>query len=337
MRDENGEFVWRTIRGARVKIYKNKTLTESIRLQKQNADKYKDGKLKLKDTTFTNNKETYYQLKNGQKVKFLDKKEYNKMVDDFYDKLSQDEKDAIGLWINDPWILSGNSIYQLKKDYPTIFQNAFKKAETLKEDTLLFRRAGFDYLDIKNGMNIDGNLSTSAYDVLPKTMPSGLKFGDKELYIIAPKGTKVLPVEKIAVKDVASDDTEKRIFTRQHELILPKNTHYEILQDLSTYNKDYDGINKNEKYVVQLTNKKYKEIKYEKPEYSKKTFERLESYIVKKGSDKIEVEEVHKGEKFKDLPRKDAIKYRVWKLAFKHKPEYYDSYEEAVEAINKYL
>lgn len=343
MQDENGEYVWRTIRGARVKIYKNKSLTESFNLQKQNADKYKDGKLELKEKFYgggyiNGKEETYYKLANGKKIKFIDKKEYKDMTDRFYDKLTQDEKDAISIWVNDPYIFT-SPIYKLKKDYATILDNLFKdKAETLQQDTLLFRRTGIDYLDIKNGITTDYNVSTSAYDVLPKTMPSGIRFGDKEMYIIAPKGTKVLPIEKVAVNDVADDVGEKRIFARQHEFILSKGTNLELVQDLSTYETGWwEHENEvDEKYVVKLTDKKYKKAQYEKPEYYG-TENGYERYIYKKGKKEILIEEQHKGERSKKLSRSEAIKYKVFDLAMKGKPEYYDTYDEAIEAIEKYL
>lgn len=332
MQDENGEYVWRTIKGNRVKIYKDKTLKESMKLHNEyNEKKYREGKL-IEDTS----EETYFKLSNGKKVKFLDKKEYNKMVENFYSKLTQDEKDAISIWVNDPYIFH-SPIYHLKKDYEGIFNNLFnEKAEVLQQDTLLFRRGSEDYLDLKNGVSTDYNMSTSAYNKLPKTMPSGIRFGSQEYYIIAPKGTKVLPIEKVAVNDVGEDKGEKRIFARQHELVLPKGINYEMIEDLSTYERDYwsRSMNVDEKYVIKLNNNKYKKVQYQKPEH---TWGDLEEYIVKKGKKDIRIQEVYTEHSGLKKTRKEAIKYRVNDLGFKHQSELYDSYDEAVKAINKYL
>lgn len=292
--------------------------------------------------------DAYYQLDNGEKIQFLDKKEYKDMTNRFYDSLNDDEKKALHFWINDPTSLN-SPIYKHDKDYEEIMNNIFKnKAIELQNDTLLFRRASDDYLDLENGVSKKNAISTSAYDTIPKTMPSGKPFGNKELYIIAPKGTKVLPIEKVAVNHPQNDENDKKIYARQHEMVLPKETNYELVDDLSTYyyrpakgNETRDVETTDQKYVVRLTNNKYNKKEYSKPKYYwQQNANGYENYVYNHNGKDISIKEVYKGDrdtKFKKRPRKEVIKYRVSDMAFKGKEEYYDTYDDAVEAIKKYL
>lgn len=311
--------------------------------EKKDGFEYADGKYKEVKH------DAYYQLDNGEKIEFLDKKEYKKMVEDFYDSLTDDEKKALQIWIDDPRWMSGGGVFKYDKDYNKIMDNIFKnKSVELEHDTLLFRRASDDYLDLENGITRKNALSTSAYDNIPKTMPSGIPFGDKELYIIAPKGTKVLPIEKVAVNHPNNNEGDKKIYARQHELVLPKNTSYKMIDDLSEYyyrpakgNEIYDVPISNQKYVVKLTDNQYTKKDYAKPEYKAHwNNNEYENYIYKHKGQEIEIKETYildKWERRKKKSRKDAIKYRVSSLAYKNKKEYYDTYDEAIEAIKKYL
>lgn len=293
--------------------------------------------------------DAYYQLDNGEKIEFLDKKEYKKMIDDFYDSLNDDEKHALHIWIDDPAWMSGAGLYKYDKDYNKIMDDMFEtKGIELPRDTLLFRRSSDDYLDLESGVNRVHAMSTSAYNTIPKTMPSGKPFGDKEIYILAPKGTKVLPIEKVAVNHPSNNDTDKRIYTKQHEMILPKGTSYEVVDDLSSYyyrpakgNERYDVETTDQKYVVKLTNKKYNKQEYNKPEYYwQRNTNGYENYIYNHNGKQIHIEEKYMGDrdtKFKKKSRKEVVKYRVSDLMFKGQEEYYDSYDDAVKAIKKYL
>lgn len=340
----------------------NDYMNDKIRKKLQPEDELEkdyEGELELKkdDYEIVDNElvrvknDTYYQLYNGEKIEFMDKSEYKKMTDNFYNSLTPEEKQAISIWVGDPRYMSEHPMYTYKEGFSPdkIMDRVFKeKAVVLDKDTLLFRRASDDYLDLINGVNHEYAMSTSAYDTIPKTLPSGIKFGEKELYILAPKGTRILPIEKVAVNDPNNEETDKRIYTRQHEVVLPKGTSYEVVKDLSTYykrpakgNEIGDKVTTDQRYVVKLTNKKYPKVDYKKPEYRYNWNDNgYESYVYKHKGKDIEIKEEYVGEWSTNRtpkPRQEVVKYKVWQLGFKNQPEYYDTYSEAVDAINKYL
>lgn len=349
--DERGTYVWRTVGGKRIKIYTGQTLSKAMKESGKFSNNEYKGHLVEEDGN------VYYQLNNGNKIGFLDKKEYKEMIDDFYDSLTDEEKEALGIWISDPSYMSNNPLYKNYKDYDKIMDNIFEnKAVVLDKDILLFRRASDDYLDLKSGVNRKYAMSTSAYNKIPKTLPSGNKFGEKELYIIAPKGTRFLPIEKVAVNRPYNYEGESRIYARQHEIVLPKKTSYEMVEDLSMYyyrpaksNEVYDVKMSEQKYVVKLTDKKYNKIDYDKPEYKYDwNYNGYEKYIYNHKGRKIVIKEeyvdnVKDGERWyswdrrEKRPRKDVVKYEVYEVEFAGGPRYFDSYEEAIENIKKYL
>ena len=270
MKDEYGEYVWRTIRGARVKIYKNKTLKESIKIHKDTIEKnnkktnydgrFEDKKSKVEFVNGRYQKITQQPklvLKNGKEISFLDKKKYEKLKNEFYNTLTDEEKKVISAYMSSPDIVYNNPMYKNSKEISKKFEKIFKtKAVELKEDTLLFRRSRESTKEIKEGITRKNiYTSTSAYDNIPKTMPSGYSFGDKEFYIIAPKGTKVLPIEKVGVEDVADYAGEKNIFARQHEILLDKNVKLKMLKDKTTSKRDY--LKPSDRYMSTIYNYKY--------------------------------------------------------------------------------
>lgn len=110
------------------------------------------------------------------------------------------------------------------------FDDTFKKyGIPLEEDTIVFRRGRETRKELEEGFTMYGHVSTSAFDKLPKKMPSGLSFGDNSYYIILPKGLKVLYAENvIGYNDKDEDDMKvSRGVKRQHEITLPRNMHFE--------------------------------------------------------------------------------------------------------------
>ena len=88
MKDENGEYVWRTIRGNRVKIYKDKTLQESLDIHKKYKEQYFKEHFYLesgdyfaedlynRDKKFWNDKKKAYDFKHGlyyKRINVIDK------------------------------------------------------------------------------------------------------------------------------------------------------------------------------------------------------------------------------------------------------------------------
>lgn len=115
------------------------------------------------------------------------------------------------------------------------FDDAFKNDGTvLDHDIMVYRRSYESSKEMEEGYTKLGYTSTSAQDTLPKKMPSGIRFGEQEQYIIIPKGTKVLFAEDIIGYDhmqrpdyvengyKKSDDGLRR----QHEIILPRGTSF---------------------------------------------------------------------------------------------------------------
>lgn len=115
------------------------------------------------------------------------------------------------------------------------FDEAFERdGITLDHDIMLFRRSHESNRDIDEGFTRLGYTSTTAKDTLPKKMPSGVRFGDQEYYIVVPAGTKMLFAEDVigydkkSRKDYVSAGYEKadKGIKRQHEVILPRNAHF---------------------------------------------------------------------------------------------------------------
>ena len=109
------------------------------------------------------------------------------------------------------------------------FDNIFKeKGVVLDKDILVFRRGRETQDEINEGFEKLGYVSTSAFDKLPKKMPSGLAFGSESYYLLVPKGSRVLFAEEvIGYKDKTEDDIKvSRGVKRQHEIILPRNTSF---------------------------------------------------------------------------------------------------------------
>lgn len=101
-----------------------------------------------------------------------------------------------------------------------------KYGVALDHDVLLFRRTGMDSDQITTGFTQYGVMSCSAFDSLPKKMPSGVSFGDNAMYIIVPAGQKMLFVEKAYKYDEKDKEevSNARRLARQHEVLLPMGT-----------------------------------------------------------------------------------------------------------------
>ena len=130
---------------------------------------------------------------------------------------------------------------ETKQDIETMlsdFNDLFdKKGITLDHDVVVFRRGRESNKQLENGFTMDGIISTSAYDTLPKKMPSGNTFGEREYYIILPSGTKVLLSEQVIGRGYESRpdyDSVWRGVKKQHEILLRPGTHFTELPD---YNK----------------------------------------------------------------------------------------------------
>lgn len=115
------------------------------------------------------------------------------------------------------------------------FDEAFKKNGTvLDHDIMVYRRSYESTQEMEEGFTKLGYTSTSAQDTLPKKMPSGLRFGEQEQYIIIPKGSKVLFAEDIIGynhinrPDYVENGYKKADdgLRRQHEIILPRGTSF---------------------------------------------------------------------------------------------------------------
>ena len=104
-----------------------------------------------------------------------------------------------------------------------------KKGITLDHDIIVFRRGRESNKQLENGFTMDGIISTSAYDTLPKKMPSGIRFGDREYYIILPSGTKILLSEQVIGRGYESRPDYEDVWRgvrRQHEILLRPGTHF---------------------------------------------------------------------------------------------------------------
>ena len=106
-----------------------------------------------------------------------------------------------------------------------------KKGITLDHDVIVFRRGRESSKQIDNGFTMDGIISTSAFDTLPKKMPSGIPFGDKRYYILLPSGTKILLSEQVIGRGYKDDRYEDvwRGVRKQHEILLRPGTHFKQL------------------------------------------------------------------------------------------------------------
>ena len=122
----------------------------------------------------------------------------------------------------------------LKRDVKQ-FDDAFKNDGTvLDHDIMVYRRSYESSEEMDKGYTKLGYTSTSAQDTLPKKMPSGLRFGEQEQYIIIPKGSKVLFAEDIIGyshkdrPDYVENGYKKADdgLRRQHEIILPRGTSF---------------------------------------------------------------------------------------------------------------
>jgi hypothetical protein len=111
-----------------------------------------------------------------------------------------------------------------------------EKGIVLDKDIIVYRRSHEDSATVKNGFTKLGYTSTTAKSTLPKTMPSGMKFGETELEIIVPKGTKILPLkgviqsryDKIQNKDIDDIKNEKWL-RNQAEILLPRETKFDFV------------------------------------------------------------------------------------------------------------
>lgn len=104
-----------------------------------------------------------------------------------------------------------------------------KKGISLDHDIIVFRRGRESNKQLENGFTMDGIISTSAYDTLPKKMPSGIRFGDREYYILLPSGTKILLSEQVIGRGYESRPDYEDVWRgvrRQHEILLRPGTHF---------------------------------------------------------------------------------------------------------------
>ena len=115
-----------------------------------------------------------------------------------------------------------------------------KKGITLDHDIIVFRRGRESSKQIDNGFTMDGIISTSAFDTLPKKMPSGNPFGDRRYYILLPSGTKILLSEQVIGRGYKDDRYEDvwRGVRKQHEILLRPGTHFKQLSTDSYFKGD---------------------------------------------------------------------------------------------------
>ena len=115
-----------------------------------------------------------------------------------------------------------------------------KKGITLDHDVIVFRRGRESSKQIDNGFTMDGIISTSAFDTLPKKMPSGNPFGDRRYYILLPSGTKILLSEQVIGRGYKDDRYEDvwRGVRKQHEILLRPGTHFKQLSTDSYFKGD---------------------------------------------------------------------------------------------------
>lgn len=143
-----------------------------------------------------------------------------------------------------------------------------EKGVVLDKDIIVYRRAHEDPNVVRNGYTKLGYTSTTAKSTLAKSMPSGMKFGETELEIIVPKGTRILPLKrviqdkysKIKNKDIDDIKNEKWL-GNQAEILLPRETKFNYV---STYEGKYLGYEKGfqKKYTVVADTSESKNFKY---------------------------------------------------------------------------
>ena len=128
-----------------------------------------------------------------------------------------------------------SSFYNNKQNIENMLNNFNelfdKKGITLDHDIIVFRRGRESSKQIDNGFTMDGIISTSAFDTLPKKMPSGNPFGDRRYYILLPSGTKILLSEQVIGRGYKDDRYEDvwRGVRKQHEILLRPGTHFKQL------------------------------------------------------------------------------------------------------------
>lgn len=111
-----------------------------------------------------------------------------------------------------------------------------EKGIILDKDIIVYRRSHEDSATVRDGYTKLGYTSTTAKSTLSKTMPSGMKFGETELEIIVPKGTKILPLkgviqsryDKIQNKGIDDIKNEKWL-KNQAEILLPRETKFDFV------------------------------------------------------------------------------------------------------------
>ena len=128
-------------------------------------------------------------------------------------------------------------IENMLNDFNELFD---KKGITLDHDVIVFRRGRESSKQIDNGFTRDGIISTSAFDTLPKKMPSGIPFGDKRYYILLPSGTNILLSEQVIGRGYKDDRYEDvwRGVRKQHEILLRPGTHFKKLSSDSSFKGD---------------------------------------------------------------------------------------------------
>ena len=129
------------------------------------------------------------------------------------------------------------NIENMLNDFNELFD---KKGITLDHDIIVFRRGRESSKQIDNGFTMDGIISTSAFDTLPKKMPSGNPFGDRRYYILLPSGTKILLSEQVIGRGYKDDRYEDvwRGVRKQHEILLRPGTHFKQLSTDSYFKGD---------------------------------------------------------------------------------------------------
>lgn len=245
------EGVWRTKNGKKIFI--------------PNIRNYSKGTFNYKNVYHKT--PSYYELDDKTKIEFMDKKEYKKQVEDFYNNLTEEEKDALSLYIEDPATFYGENAFLITDTTKTVdvVKKMWKeKAYKTDKDMLVFRRSRNSVEETKKGVYANRMISTSAYDTTPTHLPSGISYGKNEQYIIVPKGTKYLPIEKVATEYTVRDDTnnsDKIRLRRQHEILLQPNLTYELIKDETPENQWISDLVNNtvhERSVVKATNKRKK-------------------------------------------------------------------------------
>lgn len=161
------------------------------------------------------------QLLKEEKLKYIGAKELKDLKD--YSKYQ-----------SSAFYTNKENIDNMLSDFNKLFD---EKGITLDHDMIVFRRGRESSKQIDNGFTMDGIISTSAFDTLPKKMPSGNPFGDRRYYILLPSGTKILLSEQVigrGYKDDRYEDVWKGV-RKQHEILLRPGTHFKQLSTDSYY------------------------------------------------------------------------------------------------------